>query len=274
MFLDIIKVFILSLVEGLTEFVPVSSTGHMIIVDEFLRLSNNETFVNAFKIIIQLGAILSVVVYYWDKIWPFSGKLSADERKGIIVMWIKIVMAVLPAVVLGLLFDDFIDKHLFNFITVAITLIFYGGILILIESLDKKEDKIKTIHELPIKTAIGIGLFQCLAMVPGTSRSAATIIGGVLLGLNRVLATEFSFFLAIPTMLGATLLKVIKIGTALTGYEWFLIGLGFVLSFIFAYAVIKVFMDYIKKHDFKVFGYYRIILGIILLLLYLVGVIR
>lgn len=153
-------------------------------------------------------------------------------------------------------------------------LVIYGVILIWLESREKKEGGIASITQMSVKTAIGVGLFQCLAMIPGTSRSAATIIGGVLLGLNRVLATEFSFFLAIPTMLGATLLKLVKLGTALSGYEWFLIALGFVLSFVFAYAVIKVFMDYIKKHDFKVFGYYRIILGIIVLLLYFMGVIK
>jgi len=264
MFIDIIKVFILSLVEGLTEFIPVSSTGHMIIVDQFLQLSKNEEFANAFKIIIQLGAILSVVVYYWKRIFPFAKGLSQSQRMDIVQMWIKIVIAVLPAVVLGLLFDDVIDKVLFNSVVVAITLIIYGVVLIWLESGEKKEGKITSITQMPIKTAIGVGLFQCLAMIPGTSRSAATIIGGVLLGL----------FLAIPTMLGATLLKLVKLGTALSGYEWFLIALGFVLSFIFAYAVIKVFMSYIKKHDFKVFGYYRIILGIIVLALYFVGVIK
>ena len=272
--LEIIKVFILSLVEGLTEFIPVSSTGHMILIDQFLQLSKNEEFANAFKIIIQLGAILSVVVYYWKRIFPFAKGLSKSQRMDIIQMWIKIVIAVIPAVVLGLLFDDVIDKLLFNSIVVAIMLIVYGVILIWLESGKKKEGKITSITQMPIKTAIGVGLFQCLAMIPGTSRSAATIIGGVLLGLNRVLATEFSFFLAIPTMLGATLLKLVKLGTALNGYEWFLIALGFVLSFIFAYAVIKVFMDYIKKHDFKLFGYYRIILGIIVLLLFFMGVIK
>ena len=266
MFIDIIKVFILSLVEGLTEFIPVSSTGHMIIVDQFLQLSKNEEFANAFKIIIQLGAILSVVVYYWKRIFPFAKGLSQSQRMDIVQMWIKIVIAVLPAVVLGLLFDDVIDKVLFNSVVVAITLIIYGVILIWLESGEKKEGKITSITQMPIKTAIGVGLFQCLAMIPGTSRSAATIIGGVLLGLNRILATEFSFFLAIP--------KLVKLGTALSGYEWFLIALGFMLSFIFAYAVIKVFMSYIKKHDFKVFGYYRIILGIIVLALYFVGVIK
>ena len=274
MIFSIIKVFILSLVEGLTEFVPVSSTGHMIIVVQFLKLSDNKVFVDAFKIIIQLGAILSVVVYYWKKIFPFAKGNTKQESMDIIAMWIKIVIAVIPAVILGLKFDDIIEEKFFNSLTVSIMLVFYGILLIWIETRKKKEEKIKSIKEMTIPLALGVGLFQCLAMIPGTSRSAATIIGGVLLGLNRVLATEFSFFLAIPTMLGATLLKIVKIGNVLTMEEWFLIGLGFVLSFIFAYAVIKVFMDYIKKHDFKVFGYYRIILGIIMLLLFFTGVIK
>lgn len=274
MIFSIIKVFILSLVEGLTEFVPVSSTGHMIIVDQFLKLSDNKVFVDAFKIIIQLGAILSVVVYYWKKIFPFAKGNTKQESMDIIAMWIKIIIAVIPAVILGLKFDDIIEEKFFNSLTVSIMLVFYGILLIWIETRKKKEEKIKSIKEMTIPLALGVGLFQCLAMIPGTSRSAATIIGGVLLGLNRVLATEFSFFLAIPTMLGATLLKIVKIGNVLTMEEWFLIGLGFVLSFIFAYGVIKVFMDYIKKHDFKVFGYYRIILGIIMLLLFFTGVIK
>ena len=274
MIFDILKVVIVSLVEGLTEFIPVSSTGHMIIVEKFIKLSENKSFVNAFEIIIQLGAILAVVVYFWHKLWPFSKNLSKAQSRGIILKWIKIIIAVLPAVVLGLLFDDIIDKYLFKVTVVAGTLIFYGVVLIWIESGKRKGGEISKVKDIPISKVIGIGLFQCLAMVPGTSRSAVTIIGGVLLGLNRVLATEFSFFLAIPTMMGATLLKVIKMGTKMTGYEWFLIGLGFVLSFVFAYGVIKVFMDYIKKHDFKVFGYYRIILGIIVFALYFTGVIK
>ena len=274
MFLDIVKVLILSLVEGLTEFIPVSSTGHMIIMEHFLKLSENTNFVSAFQIIIQLGAILSVVVYFWDRIYPFSKRISESKKKDIIEMWIKIVVAVLPAVILGLLLDDIIEKYFFNPITVSIMLIIYGIILILIESRKIKRDKIKSISELSISTAFRIGLFQCLAMIPGTSRSAATIIGGVLLGLNRVLATEFSFFLAIPTMIGASSLKIIKMGNVLSKYEWFLIILGFILSFITAFLVIKVFLDYIKKNDFKIFGYYRIVLGIIILSLFFTGVMK
>lgn len=274
MFLSIIKVFILSLVEGLTEFVPVSSTGHMIIVDNFLKLSSNKEFVSAFQIIIQLGAILSVVVYYWKRIFPFSKGNSKEKMMEIIQMWIKIVIAVLPAVVLGLLLDDIIEEYFFNPITVSMMLVFYGIILVWLESKNKKKVKYETIKNVPLKVAFGVGLFQCLAMIPGTSRSAATIIGGVLLGLNRVLATEFSFFLAIPTMIGASLLKIVKMGNSLMLSEWFLIGIGFVLSFVVAYLVIKIFMNYIKKHNFKIFGYYRIILGIIMIILYFVGVVK
>ncbi len=274
MFLSIIKVFILSLVEGLTEFVPVSSTGHMIIVDNFLKLSSNKEFVSAFQIIIQLGAILSVVVYYWKKIFPFSKENSKEKTMEIIQMWVKIVIAVLPAVVLGLLLDDIIEEHFFNPVTVSIMLVFYGIILVFLESKNKKKVKYETIKNVPLKVAFGVGMFQCLAMIPGTSRSAATIIGGVLLGLNRVLATEFSFFLAIPTMIGASLLKIVKMGNSLMLSEWFLIGLGFILSFVVAYLVIKIFMNYIKKHNFKIFGYYRIILGIIMIILYFVGVVK
>lgn len=274
MITDILKVLLLSFVEGLTEFIPVSSTGHMILVEKFIKLSGNKTFVDAFQIIIQLGAILSVVVYYWDKIWPFSRTISKYERSEIIMMWIKIVIAVLPAVVLGFLFDDVIEKYFFNWVNVSVMLVVYGIILIWLESGKKKKGKIKNIRDLPIPVAVGVGLFQCLAMIPGTSRSAATIIGGVLLGLDRVLATEFSFFLAIPTMMGASFLKIVKDGLSLSGYEWFLIGLGFIFSFIFAYGVIRVFMAYIKKHDFKILGYYRIILGATMLLLFLTGAVK
>lgn len=274
MILDILKVFLLSLVEGLTEFVPVSSTGHMIIVNQFLKLSEHKEFVDAFMIIIQLGAILSVIFYYWKKIFPFAKGNDKEKQIEIIQMWVKIVIAVLPSVVLGFLFDDIIEEKFFNTMNVSIMLIFYGILLILIESKKKKNGKFTSISKMPIQIALGVGFFQCLAMIPGTSRSAATIIGGVLLGLNRGLATEFSFFLAIPTMIGATLLKILKMGAIFSAYEWFLIGIGFVLSFIFAYAVIKVFLDYIKKHDFKIFGYYRIFLGIIMIILLFTGVVK
>lgn len=275
MFLDLLKVFILSLVEGLTEFIPVSSTGHMIIVDSFIKLSNNRQFVNAFNVIIQLGAILAVVVYFWDKIYPFSKKNDFTKNNSILKMWKKIIIGVLPAVILGLLFDEIIEKYFFNPITVSITLFFYGIVLIVIEKTNKNNNKkVTNVNDISFKIALLIGFFQCLAMIPGTSRSAATIIGGMMLGLNRVAAAEFSFFLAIPTMLGATTLKVIKLGNILTGYEWFLIFLGAILSFIFSLIVIRKLMSYIQKNNFSVFGYYRCILAIIILSLYFTGVLN
>lgn len=252
--ITILKVIFLSFIEGLTEFIPVSSTGHMIIVEHFMKLSENRQFVNAFYIIIQLGAILSVIVYFFRKIFPLN-----------IQLWKKIVVAVMPAVVLGLLFDDYIDKYLFSPIIVSATLIIYGLILIFLEKGTKKF-KIDNINDVSCRTAFTIGVFQCLAMIPGTSRSASTIIGGMLLGVNRIVATEFSFFLAIPTMLGATVLKLVKVRGLVT-YEYFLIFLGFIFSFIFAYIFISIFLNYIKKHSFAIFGYYRIVLGILVLIL-------
>ena len=252
--ITILKVIFLSFIEGLTEFIPVSSTGHMIIVEHFMKLSENRQFVNAFYIIIQLGAILSVIVYFFRKIFPLN-----------IQLWKKIVVAVMPAVVLGLLLDDYIDKYLFSPIIVSATLIIYGLILIFLEKGTKKF-KIDNINYVSYRKAFTIGVFQCLAMIPGTSRSASTIIGAMLLGINRIVATEFSFFLAIPTMLGATVLKLVKVRGLVT-YEYFLIFLGFIFSFIFAYIFISIFLNYIKKHSFAIFGYYRIVLGILVLIL-------
>lgn len=254
MLIDILKVVLLSFVEGLTEFIPVSSTGHMIILEHFITLSSNKNFVNSFEIIIQLGAILSVIIYFRKKIFPIN-----------IFLWTRVIVAVIPAIVLGLLLDDFIDSKLFNPYTVVSTLIFYGIILIFIENLSKKSN-IDEIQKISYSKAFYIGLFQCLAMIPGTSRSASTILGAMLLGVSKIVATEFSFFLAIPTMLGATTLKLLKM-KALSSNEIFLIFLGFILSFVFAYLFISMFMEYIKKHNFKIFGYYRIILGIIVIIL-------
>ena len=282
--MDFLKVLILGIVEGITEFLPISSTGHLILVGEFLTLEPKE-FQNAFNVIIQLGAILSVVVLYFNTLNPLDkkklvkrvGKEKADELsflerfkyldKKTMRLIAKIIVGVIPAMVLGLLFDDLIDKYLFNKITVAIALIFYGIIIIIMERRNKtKSFKIETLDEISLKTAFFIGFFQCLAMVPGTSRSAATIIGAMILGCSRTASAEFSFFLAIPTMIGATLLKIIKVGLAFTSYQWILILIGSVVSFAVAYAVIVKFMGYIKKHDFQVFGIYRIILGIIVLI--------
>lgn len=280
--MEFIKVIILGIVEGITEFLPVSSTGHLILVSEILQL-HSKSFENAFSVIIQLGAILAVLILYFEKLNPFSknkistqdingDKLSLSEKwnlrdKMTMRLIAKIIIGFLPAAVLGFLFDDIIDKYLFNPTVVAITLILYGIIIILMENQKKDVFKYENLDELSVQSAFKIGFFQCLAMIPGTSRSAATIIGAMLLGCNRTTAAEFSFFLAIPTMLGATVLKVLKMGVGFSLYEWGLIAVGFIVSFIVAYAVITKFMSYIKKHDFKIFGVYRIILGIVVILL-------
>lgn len=263
----ILKTIFLGIVEGITEFLPVSSTGHMIIVEHFIKLSENKAFVSAFEVIIQLGAILSVLLIFWSNLWVFSG--TKEEQKSKWILWSKVLIAVLPAAVLGLKFDDYIEEKLFNPLVVAIALIFYGIVLIVMENHNskKKSFKVNTVKHISYKAALGIGVFQCLAMVPGTSRSAATIIGGILFGLNRKIAAEFSFFLAIPTMFGASLLKVLKLGIAFSLEEWIIIFIGFIVSFVVALAVIKLFLNYIKDKDFKIFAYYRIVLGIIVLFL-------
>lgn len=286
MIINLIKVLILSLVEGITEFLPVSSTGHLILVNQFVKLEP-EGFSNAFNVIIQLGAILSVVVIYFEKLnpWAKSKKelpkkykdlnaqskayyLATHPDKTTINLWLKVIVGVLPAMVLGLLFDDLIDAYLFNPITVAAMLLLWGIIIIFIEK-KNKTIKYDSLKDVPYTTIIMIGLFQCLAMVPGTSRSAATIIGAMILGLSRPAAAEFSFFLAIPTMLGATLLKLIKNLGDFTGTEWTLILLGMILSFIVAFIVIKQFLAYVKKHDFIPFGIYRIGLAVIVFVYFL-----
>lgn len=258
-------VIILAVVEGMTEFLPVSSTGHMILVEKFIGNTGlSKQFMDSFMIIVQLGAILAVVIYFWDKLTPF-----VKTKKDFMLrmrLWVKVIIGVLPAVVIGLLLDDYISEYFMgNVFVVATTLIFYGIILIVIEKFHKGDGKINTIGKMSYKLAFVIGFFQCLAMIPGTSRSGATIIGALLLGLSREAATEYSFFLAIPTMFGATFLKLIKNGLDFTKVEWQLIGIGTLVAFVVAYLVIRWFMGYIKKRDFVFFGVYRIILGIIVL---------
>ena len=280
MIIDFIKVLILSIVEGVTEFLPVSSTGHLILVNQFVKLEP-EGFSNAFNVIIQLGAILSVVVLYFDRLNPWTkskirlprnyenlnGRSKAyfiltHPDKDTIKLWFKVIVGVLPAMVLGLLFDDLIDEYLFNPMTVAAMLFIWGLIIIFVEKRNKNI-KYHSLADVPYMTIIMIGFFQCLAMIPGTSRSAATIMGAMILGLSRPAAAEFSFFLAIPTMLGATLLKLVKNFGGFSAYQWTLILIGMVLSFIVAFIVIKKFLSYVKKHNFIPFGIYRIILALV-----------
>lgn len=264
----ILLIIILAIVEGMTEFLPVSSTAHMILVEEFFgRGVLSKSFMNNFLIIVQLGAILAVVVYFWKDVSPFVK--TKDDFLQRFRLWLKVIVGVLPAAVIGFFLDDIIEKYFFNnILVIAITLIFYGIIFIIVERKYKKKNNsraIATFKKLKYRTAFYIGFFQCLAMIPGTSRSGATIIGALLLGLSRPLAAEFSFYLAIPTMLGATFLKVMKNGLSFTSKEWLYIGIGSFISFIVALVIIKWFMEFIKKKDFIFFGIYRIILGIVLL---------
>ena len=260
--MEVLKAVIFAVVEGVTEFLPISSTGHMILLEEFLQFRQREQFPAAFMVIIQLPAILAVVVYFWSSLWPF-GK-PREDRDAVFGLWARIAVAVLPAVVLGFLFDDFIEERLFNPLVVAVTLLAGGVVLLLLERTDRRP-RFERAGDAGFGRALAVGFFQCLAMIPGTSRSAATIIGGMALGASRPAAAEFSFFLAIPTMLGATALKIAKGGAAFTSREWVLLAIGSVVSFAVAYGVVAFLMNYIRRHDFKVFGYYRIALALAVL---------
>ena len=275
---EIIKTIILGIVEGVTEWLPISSTGHLILVEEFLNLDKSDEFKEMFDVVIQLGAIMAVVVIFWKKLWPFGRKGNAHPlnktpfgkmiKTDIFVMWFKVLVACLPAAVIGLLLDDWIDEHLYNPWTVAVALIVFGIAFIIIENLNKgKKPKITTIAELGFNTAFIIGVFQLIAAIfPGTSRSGATIVGALLIGVSRTVAAEFTFYLAIPVMFGASLLKLVKFGFGFTGSELAVLITGMVVAFLVSVVVIKFLMDYIKKHDFKVFGWYRIVLGILVLI--------
>lgn len=263
-FMEILKAVLLGIVQGITEWLPVSSTGHLILVEDFIKFNLSQTFVSTFFVVIQLGSILAVVVLFFSKLNPFDPGKTGYEKKETLSLWIKIIVATVPAGIIGFLFDDKIEELLYNPTTVALTLIIYGIIFIIIENRNRRP-KINNFDGLSYKTAVLIGLFQMLALIPGTSRSGATIIGAVLLGTSRYIAAEFSFFLAIPVMLGASGYKLLKSGMAFSGTEWLALGTGSLVAFVVSIVVIKFLMDYIKKHDFKVFGYYRIILGILVL---------
>ena len=262
--IEIFKAIILGIIEGITEWLPVSSTGHMILFNEFIKMNVSETFMSTFLVVIQFGSILAVLTIFFKKLNPFDASKTKIQKSETIDLWIKVIIAVIPSGILGLLFDDTIDALFFNPTTVAIALIVYGIIMIMLENRNKKPS-VNSFSEVSYKLAIGIGLFQCLALIPGTSRSGSTIIGAVLLGTSRYIATEFSFFLAVPTMLGASALKLVKTGFAFSGFEWLILATGSIVAYIVSILAIKFLLDYIKKHDFKVFGWYRIVLGIILL---------
>jgi undecaprenyl-diphosphatase len=270
--LEIIKVIILGIVEGITEWLPISSTGHMILVNEFIRLNVTDEFWKMFEVVIQLGAILAVIVLYFHKLNPFSLKKTESEKKDTWTLWFKVLVAVIPAGVIGVLFDDWIDEHFYNYVTVAVMLIVYGILFIVIENRNQKKGispKITDLKTLDYRTALIIGVFQVLALIPGTSRSGATIIGAMLFGCSRYVAAEFTFFLAIPVMFGASFLKLLKFGLAFSPYELLVLLLGMVVAFVVSVLAIKFLMGYIKKNDFKVFGWYRIVLGVLVLAYFL-----
>ncbi len=275
---EILKAILFGIVEGITEWLPISSTGHLILLNEFVTLDVSEEFWSMFEVVIQLGAILAVVVLFWNKIFPFYFGKKAEENGGIIrkdvfVLWFKIVAACVPAAIVGLAFDDVLEKYFYNYQTVAVMLILFGILFIIIENLNKgKKPKIRSLKNITYTTAIIIGVFQLIAAVfPGTSRSGATIVGALLIGVSRTVAAEFTFFLAIPVMFGASLLKMVKFGFAFTGMELAILLTGMIVAFLVSVVVIKFLMGYIKKHDFKVFGWYRIILGALVLVYFMVA---
>lgn len=265
--MEIIKAILFGIVEGITEWLPISSTGHMILLNEFVTLNVSAEFWEMFLVVIQLGAILAVVLLYWNKIFPFHFKEKPVVRKDIFVLWFKILVACIPAAVVGLAFDDVFDALFYNPWCVAIALIVFGVAFIVIENHNKNtKPKITQLSQITYKTALIIGVFQLLAAIfPGTSRSGATIVGALLIGVSRTVAAEFTFFLAIPVMLGASLLKLVKFGFNFTGPEAVILLVGMVVAFVVSIVVIRFLMGYIKKHDFKVFGWYRIVLGIAVL---------
>ena len=270
---EILKVIFLGIVEGITEWLPISSTGHMLLVDEFLHLSARDEFKEMFFVVIQLGAILAVVLLFWNKMWPFQfrDKNRSVLRYTVWNMWFKVVVACIPGAVVTLLFDDYIESHFHTPLVIACTLILYGVAFIAIEKWNKdRTPKITRLRDMTYTTALLIGVFQVLSIIPGTSRSGSTIIGALLLGVSRTVAAEFTFFMAVPVMFGLSFIKLLKFGFAFTGSEIIILLVGCVVAFLVSVVVIKFLMDYIRKHDFSVFGIYRIVLGALVLLYFFV----
>ena len=269
MIIELLKAVLFGIVEGITEWLPVSSTGHMILLDEFIKLDVSKEFYEMFQVVIQLGAIGAVIALFFHKLNPFSPKKNPKQKHNTWVLWIKVIVAVLPSAVLGLLLDDWMEEHLFNYIVVAIALIVYGVAFLFVERINEHRDpKITSVKQIDYRTALLIGAFQCLSLIPGTSRSGSTILGAILLGVSRSAGAEFSFFLAIPTMLGASALKVLKFlleGVKATGDEMLILLVGTVVSFVVSLLVIKALMEYVRKRSFAAFGYYRIVLGFLVI---------
>lgn len=274
--IEILKAILFGIVEGITEWLPISSTGHLILLNEFVTLDVSEEFWSMFEVVIQLGAILAVVVLFWNQIFPFYfGKKARENggviRKDVFVLWFKILAACVPAAIVGLAFDDVLEEYFYNYQTVAIMLIVFGILFLIVENHNKgKKPKVSSLGEITYTTAILIGVFQLIAAIfPGTSRSGATIVGALMIGVSRTVAAEFTFFLAIPVMFGASLLKILKFGFSFTGMELAILLTGMVVAFIVSVLVIRFLMEYIKKHNFKVFGWYRIVLGALVLIYFM-----
>ena len=271
--LELLKAVLFGIVEGITEWLPISSTGHMILLDQLVKLKVSEEFYEMFQVVIQLGAILAVVLLFFHKLNPFSPKKSPKARNQTWQLWFKVIAAVIPSAVLGLLLDDWMEAHLYNYVVVAIALIVYGAAFLYLEQGNGRiAPRIKSVHAIDYKTALLIGAFQCLSLIPGTSRSGSTILGAILLGVGRSAGAEFSFFLAIPTMVGASGLKLVKFlasGVSVTGVEIGVLLIGCLVSFLVSFLVIKALMDYVRNHSFRVFGIYRIALGIVVLIYFL-----
>lgn len=271
--LELLKAVLFGIVEGITEWLPISSTGHMILLDQLVKLQVSPEFYEMFQVVIQLGAILAVVLLFFHKLNPFSPKKSPKARNQTWQLWFKVVAAVIPSAVLGLLLDDWMEAHLYNYVVVAIALIVYGAAFLYLEQGNGRiAPRIKSVHAIDYKTALLIGAFQCLSLIPGTSRSGSTILGAILLGVGRSAGAEFSFFLAIPTMVGASGLKLVKFlasGVSVTGMEIGVLVVGCLVSFLVSFLVIKALMDYVRSHSFRVFGIYRIALGIVVLIYFL-----
>ena len=266
-FFELLKVIVIGIIQGITEWLPISSTGHMILAEELLKLNVSDEFMEMFRVVIQFGSILAVVVLYFRKLNPFAPSKNQAEKRDTWTLWFKVLVGIIPAGVVGVLLDDWLDEHLYNYVTVAAALIVYGILFIIIEKRNKNRSlPTKTLSELTYKKSLAIGAFQMLSLIPGTSRSGSTIIGASILGCERPVAAEFSFFMAIPVILGASLLKLVKFGFDFTSTELIVMAVGVVTAFVVSIAAIKFLMDYIRKRDFSVFGWYRIVLGIIVLI--------
>ena len=273
MFIEFLKAVLFGIVEGITEWLPVSSTGHLILLDEFVKLDVSEAFYEMYQVVIQLGAILAVIVLFFHKLNPFSPKKDAAQKKDTWMLWFKVVAAVVPSAVVGVLLDDWMDAHLYNYVVVAVMLIVYGVAFLFVEKWNSRRSfGITDVSQIDYKTAVLMGCFQCLALIPGTSRSGSTILGAIILGVSRSAGAEFSFFMAIPTMLGASALKLLKFlleGVSATSTEVMVLITGCVVSFVVSLVVIKGLMEYVRKHSFSVFGVYRILLGAAVLIYFL-----